>query len=173
MLSSRTIIVAGLLVMLAGCADPTRYAARHLQQRLQTNLSPQIASRQVTVDNAADGARVILPEPALFVPRGADLTVDGAYLVASVTESLLDPHLMQVNVTDTSGVPDNLRTARMRSVRNYVEASELGPSLPIGAAAQSRVNVPPEAMVVDIRVHCPPGPQGTTWGYARQTATCN
>jgi hypothetical protein len=173
MRSSRTFFVLGSVALLAGCASPTQRSAGHLQQRLQANLGPQIASHQVTIDRTDDGARVILPEPGLFMPGRADLTPSGAYLTASVTESLLDPSLMQVDVADTSVAPYDLRSARVRSIQNYMEAGQPGPPLPVGAAAQPEVGTPPEAMVVNIRVHCPPGPQGSTWGYARKMATCN
>ena len=173
MLFPKTVILLGSATLLVGCTSSAQQSARVLQQRLQSNLAPQVANHQATIDNFPDGARVTLDEPVLFNSDHADLSTDGGYVIASVTESLLDPRLMQVDVTDTSAGPDDLRNARVRSVQHYVEANQLGPSLPVETRPQPAVSRPAQTMVVTVRVHCPPGPQGSTWGYPNRAATCN
>ncbi|HQT77636.1 MAG TPA: hypothetical protein PLD10_11345 [Rhodopila sp.] len=176
----RLVLTAGAVMLLSGCGSSAQHqSARVLQHRLQANLAPELDRHQVTLQRLPNGAQVVLDQANLFAPDQSDLTASGRFTVASLTESLLDPSLMRVTVIGAAATPAYLRQAREQSVRDYVRAHVLGPSLDIGAppaqpvATQPVANAAAQAVTVTILVQCPPGPQGTTWGYPNRGATCN
>ena len=159
-------------LLLAGCGSPQHQSARVLQDRLQAQLAPELANHTASIQNLPDGARVSLDETALFAPAKTDLNGNGRYTVASLIQALLDPRLMRIDVIGSPRTPDYLRTARIRSVENYVEAYSLGPPLQISEQPRTAAS-PAQGATVTIHVQCPPGPQGSTWGYPDRGATCN
>lgn len=179
----RLLLVAGTALLLSGCGgSPQHQTARILQDRLRSNLAPEISHHHATMQPLPEGAQITLDQASLFAPNQPDLTSDGRFTVASLTEALLDPRLMRMSVVGAAATPAYLRQARADSVNDYVRSHVLGPSLDVTAppvqpvatpVAQPAAFPPAQAVTVTILVHCPPGPQGSTWGYPNRGATCN
>jgi outer membrane protein OmpA-like peptidoglycan-associated protein len=170
-MTGRYVAVACAAALLAGCSGSgPEFAARQLRERLQTKLTPQVAANQAGIQRQRDGAVVTLNEPALFAVDSTDLTPEGRYTLASLTEALLDPRLMQISVRGGSGTTELLADQRAQTVENFVEAYSLGPPLPMTAQPRPAAVA---GLTVEIRVVCPPGPQGSTWGYEVPRPTCD
>jgi hypothetical protein len=169
----RRVVSLGAILLLAGCTGSGPHqSARVLQHRLQANLAPEISSRQASIQKLPDGARVTLSDAALFAPGQSDLDTSGRFTIASLAESLLDPRLMQVDVAGPASVPAGVQQAKAQSITAYLQDYVAAPPLPVAAVPPS-AGPATQAATITIRVHCPPGPQGSTWGYAIRGATCD
>lgn len=170
-MKGRFLALVGAAALLAGCSGSgPAFSARHLRQRLNTNLAPAVASSRASIRPERDGALVTLSEPALFAAGSTELTPEGRYTLAGLAESLLDPRLMQISVRGGPQTTDVLADQRAETVKNFVEAYSLGPPLPMVTRRQA---VAATGLTVDIHVVCPPGPQGSTWGYEVSGPTCD
>lgn len=167
------VCAAGAFLALAGCSGSgTHFSARHLDHRLSSQMSQPVAAHQAAVARLPDGAQVRLSEASLFQSGSSELSADGTSAVSSLAESLLDPRLMQVDVAGAPDTPSYLQTQREQRVRDYLQAYALGPELPVTQRGPM-ANAPAGMMTVTVHVHCPPGPQGSTWGYGGRVATCD
>lgn len=106
--------IATLLVV-GACSEPS--STRMLSNRVTASLSPgNPCNSQASIEYLPNGTRIRLPEASLFVNRTADLSDCGRYTLASVTQAMLDPRIMQVVIepeTDPNapGSPVSLQRA--------------------------------------------------------------
>jgi hypothetical protein len=100
-----------VLLALAACGEPSSTAT--LQNRVTTMVSPtNTCNSQASIEYLPNGARIRLSD-SLFLAARSDLTGCGQYAVASVTQAMLDPSIMQVIVeTDDSGGPGSMLSLR-------------------------------------------------------------
>jgi flagellar motor protein MotB len=160
-------------LLLAACGGAGQ-SAQTLQNRLDASLSREQAQHQAAVRPLADGAQVEFDESSLFLAGQSDLSPSGKYAIASFAEAMLAPSLMEISVAGSSQTADYLRTQRAQSVQNYVQAYSLSP-LPVSTTEPvvTPSNTSAQGMTIVVHVRCPPGPQGTTWGYPPERPTCN
>jgi hypothetical protein len=105
---------------LTACGEPS--SVQTLQDRVATTVSPaNTCNSQASVEYLPNGARIRFPD-SLFLPARGDLTECGHYALASVTQAMLDPSIMQVIVeTDDSGGPGTtLSLRRAEAVRTLL-----------------------------------------------------
>ena len=82
-------------LLLAACSE--RPAVQVLDDRVTASMSPsQPCNRPTSVEYLPNGARISIPDTALFTVGRTDLSPCGQYAVASVVEAMLDPRIMQV-----------------------------------------------------------------------------
>jgi hypothetical protein len=155
---------AGCLVALLGptllvgaCASSGIHrSAQDLGQRLQTQLAPDIAAGQATLEPLPDGARVTLTEPSLFPSGGTELDDKGRFVLASVIEGLLEPRILQIQLAESPATSVGSQAARVRAVTQYFEDYGLGPALrppvPQEEAAPGSVGAPPPGMTITIGI---------------------
>lgn len=85
------------LLLLAACSEPS--PTQMLQSRVTTSMSPlQDCNRPATVEYLPNGARIQIPDTALFVIGRTDLSACGQYAMASAIQAMLDQRIMQVTV---------------------------------------------------------------------------
>jgi hypothetical protein len=100
-------LVAALaaLLLLDGCAcEPS--STQTLQSRVATSMDPaETCNRPASVEYLPNGARVRIPDTALFVAGRADLSACGQYVMAGVVEAMLAPRVMLVTV-EPAGSPN-------------------------------------------------------------------
>ncbi|MBN8871772.1 MAG: hypothetical protein J0H67_02950 [Rhodospirillales bacterium] len=155
-MSPRMIQKAAALVLLllpAACGSSgSQHTVQTLNSRLHTTLGPDAAAGRVSMVPQPDGAQVVFRDPPR-TPAGSDVLDDrDQYLMASVTEALLDPTLMRVAVVQAPGTPVGLDGDRARAATNYLRTYRVVTSPEVAAAA---IPVPPGGLLVDIRVQCP------------------
>jgi hypothetical protein len=120
----------GPVLLVVGCTSSgVGRGAQGLGQRLQTQLAPDIAAGQVTLEQLPDGARVTLTDQSLFPYGGAELDDRGRYVLASVIEGLLAPSITRIEVAGSPAASVDLQGARTRAVAQYFEDYGLGPIL--------------------------------------------
>jgi hypothetical protein len=150
------LVVPLLGVSACGSSGPNR-TAQLLDQRVEMQMAPDIASRRAVVQSLPDGARVTLLDSSLF-PNNAD-TLDNRISDprANIVEGLLDPSLMRIEVADTSTLPANQRDTRVRNVTEYLRVAEVGASLqPAEPSLATPAASAPAGLTVTITVQCPP-----------------
>jgi hypothetical protein len=104
--------VITIVLVLGACSGPP--SRQVLAQRVATSLTPtEPCNRDASIENLPNGTRIRLPEASLFVHGKADLTACGQYALASVTQAMLAPPIMQVVIE-----PD----ADMNAPGSYVSA---------------------------------------------------
>jgi hypothetical protein len=92
-------------LMLAACSEPP--AAQVLDSRVTVSMSPvQPCNRPASVEYLPTGARIRIPDTALFTVGRTDLSECGRYAVASVVEAMLNPRIMQVVIEPGSDIND-------------------------------------------------------------------
>jgi hypothetical protein len=83
-----------ILLVLGACSRPS---SQVLSDRVAASLTPaEPCNRDASIENLPNGTRIRLPEASLFVSGKADLTACGQYALASVTQAMLAPPIMQV-----------------------------------------------------------------------------
>jgi hypothetical protein len=103
--------VIAIVLVLGACSKPSTQV---LADRVAASLTPaEPCNRDASIENLPNGTRVRLPEASLFVNGKADLTACGQYALASVTQAMLAPPIMQVVIE-----PD----ADMNAPGSYVSA---------------------------------------------------
>jgi hypothetical protein len=91
------------LLALGACSEPS--STQTLSDRVTTGLNPaQVCNRQANIEYLPNGTRIRFPASSLFVSARADLTGCGQYAVASVTQAMLDPRIMQVAIEPEANV---------------------------------------------------------------------
>lgn len=86
-----------VLLALGACSEPS--STQMLSDRVTTGLNPsQVCNRPANIEYLPNGTRISFPASSLFVSGRADLTGCGHYAVASVTQAMLDPRIMQVAI---------------------------------------------------------------------------
>ncbi len=81
-------------ILLAAC-EPS--STQMLSSRVAASLNPSVpCERPASVEYLPNGTRVRIPETLLFVSARTDLTECGQYILASVTQAMLEPSIMQV-----------------------------------------------------------------------------
>ncbi len=82
-------------LLLAACSEPP--VVQVLNSRVTASMSPvQPCNRPASVEYLPNGARISIPDTALFTVGRTDLSPCGQYAVASAVEAMLDPRIMQV-----------------------------------------------------------------------------
>jgi hypothetical protein len=160
----RLAVLFSPLLLIAACSSGQQHTTRLLNQRLQAQLAPVIAAGNVALQPLPDGAQVTLLGPAMFsnrVKTGEDQRPD---IRAAVIEGLLDPSLMQIQLADTSNLPDSQRNARIQDVSSYFVAYGLGSTLQPEMAPQGPGGTAPAGLTITINVQCPSRP-GWFFGY--------
>jgi hypothetical protein len=165
----RLAVLFSPLFLIAACSSGQQHTTWLLNQRLQAQLAPDIAAGNVALQPMPDGAQVTLLGPSLFTNNaktGEDQRPD---LRASVIEGLLDPRLMQIQLADTSNLPDSQRNARIQDVSRYFVAYGLGSTLqpsdvPPQAAPPGPSGMAPTGLTITINLQCPSRP-GWFFGY--------
>ena len=110
----------------------SRRGPQTLQTRVTTTLTPaNTCNSQASVEYLPDGARIRLPD-TLFLAARSELTGCGQYAVASVTQAMLNPSIMQVIVeTDDSGAAGSmLSLRRAETVRSLLTNVGFAPAQP-------------------------------------------
>jgi len=122
--------VRAALLALGACGEPS--STQTLQTRVTTTLTPaNTCNSQASVEYLPDGARIRLPD-TLFLAARSELTGCGQYAVASVTQAMLNPSIMQVIVeTDDSGAAGSmLSLRRAETVRSLLTNVGFAPAQP-------------------------------------------
>ena len=82
-------------LLLAACSEPP--PVQVLNSRVSARMSPvQPCNRPASVEYLPNGARISIPDTALFTVGRTDLSPCGEYAVASAVEAMLDPRIMQI-----------------------------------------------------------------------------
>jgi hypothetical protein len=144
------------LILVSACGSGQERTTQLLNRRLQTQMAPDIAANRASVQPLPGGARVTLLGSSLFPNDTTTLDNQEVDPRAGVIEGLLDPDLMQVQVADTSTLPDRQRDTRVGNVVQYFTAYGLeatprpaDPPQPGSAAAT------PAGLAITISVVCP------------------
>jgi hypothetical protein len=169
--AERLAVILCPLLLVAACASGQQHTTQLLGDRLQQHLSPDIAAGRAALQPLSDGARVTLVDPNLFQNGGNELNDNGRGILASVTEGLLDPSLLQISVDDTSPItgPVGWQPTRAQAVNQFFTDYGLGGTLqpppppepmPVGAVAPA-----PAGVAITISLQCgnrhqPPGYSG-------------
>jgi hypothetical protein len=123
----RACVCVAPLLLLLGCASER--SPLDISDRLQAELSPELANGSVTLEQLPDGARVTLPDQTLFRTGGAELDAKGRYILTGLVEALLAPPLLQVEVAGPAGTPTPLQQARVRAVTQFLQGIQVAPNL--------------------------------------------
>jgi hypothetical protein len=158
----RLAVLLSPLLLIVGCAPSgQQHTTQVLNDRLLFELAPSIALGEAVLQPLPDGARVTLLGSSRFPTDVRTPDYKNSVIPASVVQSLLDPRLMRIDVTDTSALPDAQRVDRVRDARQYFAAyglgSTLGPAAPLQAAPPGPAGAVPAGLVLSISVQCPPG----------------
>ena len=83
------------MLLLASCGVPP--SSEVLNSRVARRMAPdQPCNTQASVEYQPSGARISMPDSALFTVGRVELSACGRFAMASVVEAMLDPHIMQV-----------------------------------------------------------------------------
>ena len=123
----RASVFIAQLVLLLGCASER--SPQDLGDRLQVELSSELANGSVTLERLQDGARVTLPDQTLFPTGGAELDAKGRDVLTSLVAALLAPPLLQVDVAGPADTPMPLQQARVRAVSQFLQDIQVAPNL--------------------------------------------
>jgi hypothetical protein len=94
-------MMPAMLLALAACSEPS--STQVLSSRIPVTLSQsQPCNRPVSVEFLQDGARIHFPESHIFLIGRSDLSPCGSFALASVTQAMLDPRIMQVVIEPQS-----------------------------------------------------------------------
>jgi hypothetical protein len=123
-----------LPLLLSACGWFSGGNAQLLDNRLQARLTPEVADGRATVTSLPNGVQVTLTDQSLFPNGGAQLNDKGRYVLASVIEGLLAPHILRIDLAQSAATPPDLQQARLQAVRQFFEDYQLGsPLQPAGA----------------------------------------
>jgi hypothetical protein len=89
------------VLFLSACGQPS--SPDVLNTRVSARMAPDLlCNKSATVEYLPNGARISMPDNALFTIGRPDLSACGRYAMASAVEAMLDPGIMQV-VIEPSG----------------------------------------------------------------------
>jgi hypothetical protein len=174
----RLVVLLTPLVLLAACGSSGQQrTAQSLDDRLLAQMRPDIAAGNVVLQPLPDGAQVTLLGTSQF-PNGVKAFDDQQPDVRSaVIEGLLDPSLMQIQVADTSTLPDDQRNTRILNVARYFEAygleQTLQPTVPPQAVSPPPATAAPPGLTITIRVQCPRYHDGAGYGDGTSKPVCD
>lgn len=95
--------VLGALLALTACGEPL--STDVLKARVADHMaSDPVCNKRANVEDLPDGARVSLPDNALFIVGRAELNPCGQYAMASVIEAMLNTDIMQVVIEPTGDI---------------------------------------------------------------------
>ena len=170
-------VLLGPLLALTACASDHQRAVRRLDDRLQADLAQDITAGNVALQKVPNGAQVVLLHPALGPANGPAVLDQQHDPRANIVEALLDPRLMQIQVSDASTLPDDQRASRIAYVTDYLTSFGLAPTLlpaVLPAATRSREPTAPPGLALTISVHCPPtDPFFVGYGSGRSNPVCD
>jgi hypothetical protein len=110
------------LLALGACSEPS--STQTLADRVAASLTPaELCNRQASIESLPNGTRIWLPEASVFVNRKTDLTKCGQYVLASVTQAMLAPPIMQVVIepsADENAQVPSLSLQRADAVRKLM-----------------------------------------------------
>jgi len=85
----------GALLLLSACGEPSSLEV--LNRRAAASMSPdQPCNSAASVQYLPNGARISLPDSALFVVGRSDLSACGQYALSSAVQAMLAQRIMQV-----------------------------------------------------------------------------
>lgn len=148
------------ILLAVGCASSSQRTAWELQNRLQARLTPGTANGRVGFEQLPDGVRVTVSEQSLFPYDSAKLDDRGRNLLTNLVESLLDPRLLQIDVSEATATPLSLQQARISAVTQFIQAIQVAPQLVFvnlqqgGMPAQSATT--PEVLAITVTVGARP-----------------
>ena len=83
------------LLLLAACGEPS--SPEVLNTRVAESMAPdQLCNTKASVEYLPNGARISMPDGALFTIGKSDLSACGQYAMTSAVQAMLDPGIMQV-----------------------------------------------------------------------------
>jgi hypothetical protein len=165
------------LLPLAACG-PTgqQITTQRLDDRLHYQLAADIAAGNAVLQPLPDGERVTLLGTSTFPNDVTALAGRYTDIRANVIEGLLDPSLMQVQVTDTGPLSDAQRETRVRNVDQYFIANGVGATLvpaPPRALLPAASGTAPAGLTITINVQCPPPNDRSGYGSGRSMPVCD
>lgn len=168
---NRHVVLLTPLVLLAACGSGQQHSVQVLNHRLEARLAPEIAAGRAVVQRTNSGAQVTLLDTSLFPNDARSLDDQYPDIRADVIEALLDPTLMQVQVSDSSGLPAYQQDMRVRNVRNYFTANGLG--IVLVPPETTPVAGVPAGLNMTINVQCPPSDGRTGYDDGRSRPICD
>jgi hypothetical protein len=163
-------VVLAPVLLLAACASSQQRTVNLLERRLEARLQPDIAAGRATVQPMPGASRVTLLDDSRF--STGTMALDDKYPDprSNVIEGMLDPSLMQVQITDTSNLPEEQRDERVRNVAAYFAANGLGAVLSTADPASPAAS--PAGLAITIGVMCPSNTDSYGYGSGRSTPAC-
>ena len=164
----RVAILLTALLPVAACVPGPDHVAEHLNERLQTQLAPQMTTSQAALETFPDGARVTLTDQSLFKPGSAELSDSGHYIIASVIEGLVNPSLLRIELVESPASSPYLRDQRLQTVMQFLSDYQLAPfvhpgtwqeTAPPATGASPATGAPP-SQVLAITITVAPRPPG-------------
>lgn len=163
-----------LLPLVAACGPSDQHrTAMLLDNRLQATMRPDIAANRAAVQQLPDGALVTLFGASLFPVDIRTLDNRSLDVRASVIEGLLASPLMQVQIVDTSALPEDERATRVRNVAEYFADNGLASVLQPAASPQATPPGTPPGLTINIGVVCPHRHDGAGYDSGRAKPACN
>lgn len=91
----RAMPVLTAVLLLTACGEPSSPDTLHA--RVAARVVPdQQCNAKASVEYLPDGARISMPDSALFTTGRPELSACGQYAISSAVEAMLDPGIMQV-----------------------------------------------------------------------------
>jgi hypothetical protein len=165
-------------LLLAACGPSAEQrTTQRLGDRLADTMAADIAAGNAVLQPLPDGARVTLLGSSLFPADQRALDDQQHDVRAGVVEGLLDPSLMQLQIVDTSTLPDAQRDARVVNVARYFDAYGLGPTLlpapPRAVLPPGPPGATPPGLTITISVQCPHRHGGSGYGDGTSKPVCD
>lgn len=170
----RLLVLLAPLLFLGACGPTREQATAHLlNQRLQEKLGADIAANRVALETLPAGAKVtFLDTSSTSTPGRLQVSDPGAGSVrASVIESLLDPSLMRIGVTDTSALLPEQKAERTRDLTQYIQSMQLGSTLQPAEPPAAQPSGP-AGMALTINVQCPHRNDGSGYDSGIRKPAC-
>lgn len=171
-LGALAILLPSLLV--GACSSREQQSASLLDQRLRTRMASDIAAHRASLEQVPYGDRVTLLDNSAYPATTDALDDRESDPRASVIEALLDPELMQVQVADTSALPDDQRATRVRNVVDYFASNGIG-AAPLYADAGTPIGSPAPVvggLAITINVACPHRNDGSGYDSGQRKPGC-
>lgn len=146
------------ILLAVGCASSSQLTAWELQNRLEARLTPETANGRVGIEPLPDGVRVTVSEQSLFPYGSAQLDDRGRNLLTNLVESLLDPRLLQIDVSEAAATSPSLQQARISAVTQFIQAIQVAPQLVFVNVQQSMpaAGAAPEVLAITVTVGARP-----------------
>jgi hypothetical protein len=170
----RSAAFLGPVLMIAACSSGPAHTTRLLNNRLQDRLAPDIAAGNANLQPLPQGALITLLGTSQFPNDVRALDDQQRDVRSSVIEGMLDPTLMQVQVADTSALPQDQRDARVRNIVQYFTAYGLAPSLlPVPPEQAASAGAATAGLTITIGIQCPGRHDGPGYGDGKSKPVCD